>query len=177
MLIPLLMKDLVENYTVISDAEFTQLVSLAQITPGPIGINTATYIGFQQFGIMGGILASIALILPSFFLVLLALHGLKRYQHTVLVEGILTAMRPAALALVFIAIILFAQRSLFSGDIPGLHTLQEILGVMPNVSLGVFQPHWIPLIICVATIIIQLKTKISFLLILAGAAILGAIAC
>ncbi len=176
-LMPLLLEDMVQKYQLISTDVFTQLISLAQITPGPIGINTATYVGFSQFGIWGGIIASISLVVPSFLLVIIASKFLKRYQDTIFVQGIFAGMRPASLAMICIAIILFIEVSITTTQFPFLTYLQELVASKTHPHNIDFAVRWVPLCICVATIIFQLKTKVNFLLLMLIAGIIGAVFC
>ena len=76
-MIPLFQNELVENSAMLTPGEFADLVALAQMTPGPIGMNCATYIGYQQFGLTGAIFATFGTIAPS--LVLMALFSTSSF--------------------------------------------------------------------------------------------------
>ena len=102
----------------ISMEVFGNLVSIAQVTPGPIGINSATYIGYLQGGIPGGVIASLGLIFPSLVLGPLAFYSIARWKDSLLVSGMLKGIRPASLALVFFAMFLFMGMSVFTAQIP-----------------------------------------------------------
>ena len=117
-LLPLLITELVEKRQVITLEAFGNLVSIAQLTPGPIGINAATYIGFTQNGPWGSILASIGLVTPSLLIGTTAVYLLTRWKESALVKGLLTGVRPASLALLFYACILFLGMSLFTKPFP-----------------------------------------------------------
>ena len=94
MLIPLLTSELVgPPPRPLTPQEFADLVSVAQVTPGPIGINTATYVGFTQCGCLGSILATAGIVTPTLFLVILAANLLKRYEHSIPIQGFLRGMR------------------------------------------------------------------------------------
>ena len=99
MLVPLLTAELVGPGKPLAPKEFSSLVSIAQATPGPIGINTATYVGFTQHGVIGSILATAGIITPALILVILAIRLLKRYEQSLPVQGFLAGMKPASFGL------------------------------------------------------------------------------
>ena len=168
-LIPLLQSELVGDGKVLGAREFADLVSVAQVTPGPIGINTATYVGFTQQGVVGAVLATVGIVTPTLVLVILAAKLLKRYHSSIPVQGFLRGMRPASLGLIFAAAIIFAEMSVFRGAIPWLRPAEYWTCLR-----GVRMPA---LIIAGATLAILLKTKVSFLYLLAVSAALGAFFC
>ena len=165
MLIPFITADLV-NGGFLSAEEFANLSSIAQITPGPIGLNTATYVGFLQSGVVGSLCASFGLITPAFFMVTAALKLLKRYENTVFIKGFLAGMKPASLGFTCAALLIFTGMSLFTGARP----LGEWLkGEM--VAVGI---RWGAVPIIVLAAILLKKTKLPFPLVLVICAICGA---
>ena len=98
----------------ISPAEFSNLMALTQMTPGPIGVNGATFFGFRLGGIPGALLASAALLLPGSALVYLALASLDRFQSSRIVRGILLGTKPASFALMASALWSFLGMSVFA---------------------------------------------------------------
>ena len=168
-LIPLLQSELVGEGKPLAPQEFADLVSVAQVTPGPIGINTATYVGFTQQGVPGAVLATLGIVTPTLVLVILAAKLLKRYHSSIPIQGFLRGMRPASLGLIFAAALIFAELSVFSGRIPWLDPARywEFLrGTRP-----------VALLIAAATLTILMKTKVSFLYLLLASAALGAFLC
>lgn len=168
-LIPLLQSELVVAGKVLKAQEFADLVSVAQVTPGPIGINTATYVGFTQQGVFGAVLATLGIVTPTLVLVILAAKLLKRYHSSIPVQGFLRGMRPASLGLIFAAALIFAELSVFSQSIPWL----DPAGYWECLR-GIRIPA---LLIAAATLGILLKTKVSFLYLLLVSAVLGAFLC
>ena len=120
MLVPLLSAELVGTgpSDPLTPEAFANLVSIAQVTPGPIGINTATYVGFTQQGILGACLGTLGIVTPAVFLVILAVKLLKRYETSIPVQGFLAGMRPASFGLVLSAAVIFAELSVFRTAIP-----------------------------------------------------------
>lgn len=115
-LVPMYIEDFVgpsAHYLQVAEAEFSNLMALTQMTPGPIGVNGATYFGFRLGGVPGAILASAALLLPGSALVYLALASLDRFKTSRVVRGILRGTKPASLALMLSALWAFLKMSVF----------------------------------------------------------------
>ena len=168
-LIPLLQSELVGEGKPLEVQEFADLVSVAQVTPGPIGINTATYVGFTQQDVLGAVLATLGIVTPTLVLVILAAKLLKRYHSSIPVQGFLRGMRPASLGLIFAAGLIFAEMSVFSDAIPWL-TPSGYWECLRGIRLPA-------LAIAAVSLTILLKTKVSFLYLLLVSAALGAFLC
>lgn len=124
------MLSLVENEVVgsgwISQQMFTDIVAVSQMTPGPIGINSATYIGFVApstvnpelqgiwWGLLGSLLATLAVVLPSFFLVIYSSHFIRRHQESGVIKGIFSGLRPVVVGLIASAAILLMNEPNFN---------------------------------------------------------------
>ncbi len=175
MLIPLLSADLVDRYKLLTLGEFSNLVSIAQVTPGPVGINTATYVGFEQAGILGGVIATFALLLPGLFLTLLAMKLLRKYEKSLLIQGFLTGMRPAAFGLILAAAVIFAQLSIFTAPIPWQEFARNLLG--GRTDFGDFDVRYGAVVITAVSFWLLKKDKISFLWILLLSALAGSVLC
>ena len=165
MLIPFITSDLV-NGGYLSQSAFANLSSIAQITPGPIGLNTATYVGFLQSGIGGSLAASFGLVTPAFLMVIMALKLLKRYENTVFIKGFLTGMKPASLGFTCAALLIFMGMSLFTAPLPLAEWLK---GTFTAVEI-----RWWALPVIILSVILLKKTKIPFPLVLLICACLGA---
>lgn len=86
-------------------AWFTQemlvnMVAVSESTPGPIGINMATYVGYTVSGLPGALLATLSLVLPSIVVILIIAHVLERYRDNKLVNTVFAGMRPAVTGLI-----------------------------------------------------------------------------
>lgn len=98
--------------------EFADMAAAAQMTPGPISLNTATYVGLKIGGISGAAVATLGFIVPSLVIasaVSLFLHHARKNRW---VEGALSGVRAAAIGLVFAAVLFFLENSVFSGELP-----------------------------------------------------------
>ncbi len=85
-------------------AELTDMIAVAESTPGPIGVNTATYAGYKVAGIPGALTATFALILPAFLIMLAVVTVLKRFRENRFVIAVLDVLRPTSVALVASAV-------------------------------------------------------------------------
>ncbi|KGN99905.1 chromate transporter [Porphyromonas macacae] len=108
-MLSLIQGEVVTHYGWISAAKFTDIVAISQMTPGPIGINSATYIGYTVTGsVWGSVLSTFAVMLPSFILVLLISFFFMRFRHNKYVEAIFVGVRPATIGLIASAALLLA---------------------------------------------------------------------
>ena len=94
--------------------EFSNLMALTQVTPGPVSVNAATFFGYRLGGVPGAAVATAALLLPSLFLLTLALTGLERWKRSRFVQGLLWGVKPATNALMLKAGIVFAGMSVWN---------------------------------------------------------------
>lgn len=106
-------------------AQIADMLAVSESTPGPMGINTATYVGYTVAGIPGSILASVGLILPGVILVLLIMAVLDKFRNNKYVEGGFYGLRPASVGLIAAAGILVARIAFLSSD--SLGTVSEFL--------------------------------------------------
>lgn len=89
-----------EQYQWFSSTELTQMLAISSITPGPVGLNVATYAGFKTAGVLGSIIATSAIMMPSYFMVIVISKMLKKFKDNFLVESALYALRPATAAMI-----------------------------------------------------------------------------
>ena len=173
MIIPMLLHTFVDEKKLISLEVYGNLISLSQITPGPVSINSATYVGYLTNGISGGIFASIGLILPGLFLAYFAVRFLQKGQGTFFMDGLLTAMRMAALAMVCYATLIFMQMSIFSKPIPW----EEIFNFLmfKQADFKGFSLNFLELFVCFSSFLIVKYTKVPITLLLFFVALMGAL--
>ncbi|MFC2277034.1 MAG: chromate transporter [Prevotella nigrescens] len=122
------MLSLIQTETVIrhhwlSSAEFTNIVAISQMTPGPIGINSATYCGYTAvhntgftggMAVLGSVTATVALVLPSLILMLLISKMFLKYMKTPLVQSVFMGLRPVVVGLLAAATLLLCNAENFS---------------------------------------------------------------
>ncbi|MBQ9883889.1 MAG: chromate transporter [Bacteroidaceae bacterium] len=99
-MLSLIQGEVVTRYGWLTAQEFTDIVAISQMTPGPIGINSATYVGYQATGsVWGSIVATSAVVLPSFILMLTISKFFLKYQHHPVVASVFAGLRPAVVGL------------------------------------------------------------------------------
>ena len=87
-------------YGWITEAELADIVAIAESTPGPIGVNAATYVGYLVRGVPGAIVATLGLITPSVIIICLIARAIRRYNDSRIVKSLFTGIRPAAIGLI-----------------------------------------------------------------------------
>lgn len=122
-MLSLIQTETVVHHQWLSSAEFTDIVAISQMTPGPIGINSATYCGYtavQNAGYgdlmatLGSATATLALVLPSLILMILISKLFMRYMNTAAVQNIFAALRPVVVGLLAAATLLLMNEENFS---------------------------------------------------------------
>ena len=100
----------------ISENMFTDIVAISQMTPGPIGINTATYIGYTATGgtILGSVITTLAVVLPSFLLVLYTSRFIQKHKDSIAIKSIFAGLRPVVVGLIGSAALLLMNRENFA---------------------------------------------------------------
>lgn len=97
---PLIQDQVVEMNPWLTMTEFTDLITIAEMTPGPIAVNSATFVGNHIAGIAGSLIATLGCILPSFIIVLTLAYFYLKYKNITVVQGILGGLRPAVVAMI-----------------------------------------------------------------------------
>ena len=113
-MLSLIQNEVVVQHQWMTNAQFADIVAVSQITPGPIAINSATYVGYSVgiqtghlwCGILGSVIATFAVCLPSLTLMILVARFFMRLQHNRLVEGAMRGMRPAVIGMIAAAALL-----------------------------------------------------------------------
>ena len=170
-LTPLYIDHLVNEQHWMTLQEFGDLTAISQRTPGPIGVNAATFFGFRRGGIPGAFVATIGLLVPSYFLVILALRSLKRWEKSFLVQGIMTGIHPATTGMILAALLIFMQMSVFSAEIPWGYWL----GIVKNAPETAFFVRPLAVVIFCAATWLLYKGRISIMSVIFGSAAVGAL--
>ncbi|MGM0507989.1 MAG: chromate transporter [Fusobacteriota bacterium] len=94
------LQTIMKDYNWITQKELLDIIAVAQSTPGPIGVNLATFVGYKTGGIPGGIIATFGLVLPSLFIITLIAHFFMQFDDDPFVRGALKGIRPAVVGLI-----------------------------------------------------------------------------
>lgn len=114
--IPLIQYQIVEVLGLMTMEEFTDLITIAEMTPGPISINSATFVGTRLAGLPGAIICTIGCIIPAFVICLILAHFYYKYRNFSGVQRVLSALRPAVVALIASAGMSILLLGLFQAD-------------------------------------------------------------
>lgn len=132
---PLIQEQVVRSHTWLSMSEFTDLITIAEMTPGPIAVNSATFVGIRIAGIGGAVVATLGCILPSCFIVSLLFFIYHKYKGVSTLQSILSSLRPAVVALIASAGFSILQLVLFGDGTIQLQAINWIGGIL---FLGAF---------------------------------------
>ena len=98
--LPLISQQVVDKHAWLTLGEFTDLVTISEMTPGPIGINASTFVGIQVAGLPGALIATAGYVLPACVLVAVLAKLYERYRDMTYIQGTLRGLRPAIVALI-----------------------------------------------------------------------------
>lgn len=165
-MLPLIFQS-VRDFGMMSSQDFADLVALSQVTPGPIAVNAATFVGFNYAGISGAIVATTGVCLPAFIIMLLVMKFLEKFKSSRVVDGAFYGIRPVTIGLIGAAGVFVADSVLVKGE---LISQQIITGFAEYVNI-------IPCCIFAATLILAGKLKINPIIVCIIAGVAGAILC
>lgn len=155
---PLIQSQVVDQHGWLSISEFADIVTISQMTPGPIGINSATFVGTRIAGLTGAIMSTLGCVFPSCIIVILLAHVYYKYRGLTVIQGILNGLRPAVIAMIASA---------------GLALVIVAFCKRKCTSIGVENIDLISVFIFSVAIIILRKWKISPIAVMMGAGIIG----
>jgi len=157
----------VNRFAYISEQEFANLFGISQATPGPIGINAATFVGYKVAGVGGALAATLGAILPALILVAITMSLFSKYREHDIVKGTLTGIRPATIGLIGSAVLYVAKGSIFESgfDIKLCQGIADfVAGINP-----------LSLFFAVLAMVLMWKTKLGVIKIIILLGILGAL--
>lgn len=173
-----LIYDSIQPFLDMSREMFANIVAISQITPGPLAVNTATYVGYEAAGIAGAASATFGVILPAFIIVSIVARMIQQFQSSRAVQGALKAIRPATMGLIGAAIVtlivpaLAGDTRLGSGLIGriGLDASTGIAGLITGSPVDI-----VAVIMVAATVIMMTRFKKSPFIVLIIMGCIGAI--
>ena len=104
-MIPLIQKEAVENKKWISDDDVLEIIAIAESTPGPIAINSATFVGYRVAGVLGSACATLGVVLPSFLIIYILAGVLRQFKDLPVVQYAFFGIRAGVLALIVKALV------------------------------------------------------------------------
>lgn len=116
-------------------AQLTDMIAVSESTPGPIGVNMATYVGYKICGIPGSIVASIGLVLPSLICILIVAAVLQKFKDSVMVKKVFYGIRPASTGLIVAALYTLVKICMFNVN---LYSVTGVISDLFNVKYLIF---------------------------------------
>lgn len=145
--------------------ELMNMVAISESTPGPMGVNMSTYVGFKTGGVFGGICSTMGLVIPSIIIIIIVASIFNKFKNSPIVDKIFSGIRPASMGLIAAAGFLVMKEALFdislfreSGIFTDLFKFKSIIfGIILYIALVKFNKHPIFYIIAAAVIGIIFK--------------------
>ncbi len=132
-----LIRDVVMSYGWLSDEMLTYMIAVSESTPGPIMVNLATYIGSSQAGVLGAVIATLAVILPSFLIILLVTALLKTALKNKYVQAVLRGLKPCVIGIVLATGIYMVLGNCF-GTISGIKVNMQAICITALLVASIF---------------------------------------
>ena len=155
---PLIQSQVVELHPWLTMTQFADVMAISEMTPGPIAINAATFVGIQVAGIPGAVIATVGCVLPSCIIVMALAYVYYRFRGLSMVQGILAGLRPAV-----VAMIASAGLSLLIMAVYGQNALPENLTAVDPIAILIFA----------AGLLVLRKWKVNPIWVIAGAGAAG----
>lgn len=156
-MLSLIQGEVVTSHNWLSAQEFTDIVAISQMTPGPIGINSATYVGFSATGsVWGSVVATFAVTLPSFILMLIISKFFLRFQKHHIVESVFKGLRPAIVGLLAAAALVLMNTDNFGSPAKDSYTFIISVALFIAAFIGTYRLKINPILMIIACGIIGL---------------------
>lgn len=155
---PLIEEQIVTRHGWLSMQEFTDLITISQMTPGPIAVNSATFVGIKIAGIPGALVATFGCILPSCILVIVLAKLYFKYRNMQMLQGVLGSLRPAVVAMIAAAGVSVLVTAFWGDEV-----------------ISFFGTNWVLVAIFLVCFVLLRVTKLNpvFVMVLAGVLNLG----
>ena len=141
--------DLADKTGWYTQQQLIDMIAIAESTPGPIGVNTATYVGFTTAGLPGALIASLGLITPSVIIILIIARVLARFKDSKLVQDVFYGLRPASTGLIAAAGFSVVLVALTGAQVD---SLRELMGWQGTV-------HWPSILLAAVLLVLTRKVK------------------
>ena len=160
---PLIQGQVVQGHGWLSMSEFTDLITISQMTPGPIAVNSATFVGIKIAGIPGALVATFGCILPSCILVTLLAKLYLKYREMAMLQGILHSLRPAVVAMIASAGVSILVSAFWNGaDVIALaDTRWVMVGIFVICLILLRKTKWNPVLVMALAGVMKLLAAIA----------------
>jgi len=157
------LQDMGERTGWFTNADLTTMIAVSESTPGPIGVNMATYVGFETAGLLGAVIATLGLVTPSVIVILIIAGFLQKFRQSKAVNDVFYGLRPASTALITSA---------------GLSVALSIFVLVGGTDTHTFDIHWSAVALAVAVFLAMRHKKLKKLhpiVFIAASAVIGAL--
>lgn len=157
------LQDMGERTGWFTNADLTTMIAVSESTPGPIGVNMATYVGFETAGLLGAVIATLGLATPSIIVILIIAGFLQKFRQSKAVNDVFYGLRPASTALITSA---------------GLSVALSIFVLVGGTDTHTFDIHWPAVALAVAVFLAMRHKKLKKLhpiVFIAASAVIGAL--
>lgn len=158
--LPLIQDQVVTGHHWLTMKEFADVITISQMTPGPIAINSASFVGVKVGGVLGAMVATLGCVLPSLIIVLCLAFFYYRYRNLSTVQGVLNGLRPAVVAMIAAA---------------GLALVELAIWTTGKFNLNISTIDVAAVLLFIVGLVILRKWKVNPILIMVGAGIVGGI--
>ena len=158
--LPLIQNQVVDTYGWLNMSEFSDIITISQMTPGPIAINTATFVGIRVGNIPGALIATFGCILPPCVIVLILAILYKKYKNLRTVQGVLGSLHPAVIGMIAAAGLSIIINALWGGN---------------AITIDVKSVDFVALALIAFCVFLMRKTKLNPIFIIFGAGLVGGI--
>lgn len=162
-----LIKDSISDFSDITAEAFANIAAIAQVTPGPVAINAATYVGYETAGFMGAFVATMSVAIPSFVIISIIAKKTDKYKDSPAVKGALKAVRPATVGMIGSALITLTIPAIAGETRLGARFLPDLITSLPLDVASV--------IVFIVTVVLALKYKKNPFIILLTMGAIGAL--
>ena len=146
-----------ENYGWFSTEQLTNMIAISESTPGPIGVNIATYVGYTIHGIPGGIFATLSLVLPSLIVILIIAGFLQKFKDNKIVKNVFYGLRAAVVGMLAVSLL----------------TVVKTTFLIPDAATILASIEWIKLLVFAVLFFLVMKFKKHPILYIAIGAVAG----
>ncbi len=157
--LPLIQTQVVDLHGWLNMTEFVDIITISQMTPGPIAINASTFVGMRIAGVGGAVVATLGCVLPSCIIVLILAYLYYKYRGLSMIQGALSGLRPAVVSLIASSGMGIMILALWGGDTLWSFALDKI--------------DWVAVGIFAAALFVLRKFKLNPIYVMLGAGVLG----
>lgn len=136
-MLPLIFQS-VQDFGIMTAGEFSDLVALSQVTPGPVAVNAATYVGFNYSGFPGALTATLGVCIPSFIIMLIVMKFIDKFNDSRIVQGAFTGIRPVTVGMIAAAAIFVSENVLVNGSLISAEVFSGGLDYFNLIPIAIF---------------------------------------